>query len=986
MSAAMFNIVIIVVIVVLLIMHKKTWLKSTPTDEDLLKPIEDGFVKEVVASLPTSTPTTSTPSTSTPSTAKVFNKGDTNWKFSDGSSGNLSCWRNWTYKDSTQLTRENISGSVSTSYLLPSEEVDKDGRFWCPVDNATRPLERAQYVDHKPTSTAGIVKNLITKNAGSIIGLAGAIGLGLTEEIIMKSIEKSAKQAFTKASREVGEDLAAKMTRKLYKETAEEINEKLARKVGSKLTKEIEEKAVVKGERSATKMLRQKVTKELEEKVGQSVDDVAKRVFGRSVRKVQSQVAGKAGSKFVFKFNQEVADKAGKELAEAIARKPSVVASKLFVAKGVKTVQNVAARQVTKKLSSLAQSKVLQRVASKFQKELGTMITKTISKSLDNVAKSIASKMAKQYVRSALSVIKPTVLAKAIFRSEAKMFLSFGKLAAKSSDDLAKVALKLTKLGQSLGRVAARAGFKTGVKLASRIARSLKPGPLAIFDMVSMALDMADVGGYNSFLTTDDYNKKIAELEQERKKTMMEELKKGDVYKDVNIQDIEYPIVLDPITAADTSVTDGLLKDKIDLLFELAFIMEPHPCIKKYLDEMNKDLASGALTPEGMSDDAKMAKYNDLLDLDSLAELMVVDNCDKANGVLFVDENGNNRCTYNKTDCAAQFSWPLKADDSDTYTQWIDGKCVLANPEVRRACEQLKASWDTNTNSCVLDRGWCRSVGGSFTNGKCTIPLTQEIAEFIFGTTVTRFFKTMGGIVVNPIADIVGAYINPPSTTVYTGFIRQQIPASTPFNMCVELDNGDTNVPRRVGLSLCNDANQQLFKNNVTQKFTYNNDSGFIFSQTDLVNGQKLCLERPYGIGNKLWANYCNGSQEQKWTYDPTTQYITPRDKPNDRLVVSTASGTDYGIEVGTNPPYAVSKFAFDSMKINTATRSESVNSTVTSMGNAVLDLVDPFGIFRLAFGSTSSTDLSRFNIDKYGTDAKQYAASVDATFNTCGS
>jgi hypothetical protein len=127
---------------------------------------------------------------------------------------------------------------------------------------------------------------------------------------------------------------------------------------------------------------------------------------------------------------------------------------------------------------------------------------------------------------------------------------------------------------------------------------------------------------------------------------------------------------------------------------------------------------------------------------DQVSQVMptVVENASKQ---LCLDNNGNylsdGSCTYkSKADCDASYVWPL--GENDTYAEWSAdrGACISASPAMRLTCDGNNIPYDSTTGICKIDENYCKMKGTEWKDGDCHVSIGQDIAETIFGSTVTR--------------------------------------------------------------------------------------------------------------------------------------------------------------------------------------------------------------------------------------------------------
>jgi hypothetical protein len=861
---------------------------------------------------PVTTPTNPAPIPAKPPTTpsrKKFYEGNVNWKFVDeSSSGNLDCWKGWDFVGVDGNVTP-IDKVVSTRVLFPSSEArdafpsDIPPKKWCATTSPQPPSVRT----YSPAKTNII--QMVKDNVDQIIGLAGGIGLGLTEELVTRIIERGAKKA--------AEKVAGKLATEASEDAVLKAGKTLGKKFETKVLTKLQQKSLVQAESKLSTTARRQALNQLE-------DGLMKKLRGRAAKEVEEKIASEALSKLTKEMNQVALDKAGGVVIKSMSGKTTKLISSRISMKLLLTQQDLMARIAAVKLAksqldlSIVRSaksirtaftaKVSAKIATDLKMIIKSTVTNTIRYALDSLTTAASLRAAKSILRSALNAVKSVLTAKVFFRAQAKMYLAIGKSLTGMSDNIAKLSLKLTGLGSKLAADAMRLGFRGSLKTALKFAKSMRPGPMAIFDMVSMAMDLADVGGFQGFMSTDDYNKEVANSNDSFKATVIAELKKSEPYKDQpNFESsLLYPIVLDPTTELPDNNTKDIITKKVDMLFEMAKVYDPHPCIKGFLDKINSDLAAGVLAVDNMSDNSVMDPYMALIDLDSVVNIVDTERCATAGGQQWLDEGGNKRCTYTKSKCMAKYSWPMKqtpeatsSGDNDTndqiYTSWQAERCVIGNPEIRTMCEKMGATWNADSDSCNMDRQWCLTKGGEFnsTTGNCKVPLTQKAVEAIFGTSVTRLTKQLGNMTVRPAVDLFTVLLDPMSvdgTTVtsYQGSIRSGVDNQK----CLDVGNGGNIVfPSKVQLYDCNGTDPQQFE--------WSPVSQYIRAAKTTSNGKSVCLENPYGRGGAVWAVECNGEAQQKWVVDNDEKTIRSAvDTDNyymDHNYASTSNGTLIG-------------------------------------------------------------------------------------------
>jgi hypothetical protein len=308
----------------------------------------------------------------------------------------------------------------------------------------------------------------------------------------------------------------------------------------------------------------------------------------------------------------------------------------------------------------------------------------------------------------------------------------------------------LARLGAKAGqRMAIDVGTTIGTRMATKAAISASAGPgapfvqatLLVFDVLSIGLDLGDAGGYNRMATREMYDKIKAEVDAEMKKAFEAE---GGVW----------PSVVGPLDALDSAETTSRTTTEVQKILS-ADTDEPHPLVQPMLRKIAEDAKSGKFKPEDAEDDAKLAPYIALIDMDQVhaeAEQRV---CSAAGGRMVDVGNGAGpQCSYpTEAACAGSFPWPMPEGSTQTYAEYRRdlangaGACVVASYALRQTCEGIEVPYDTATGTCKIDAEYCMRKGANWAiNPKtnqmdCVIDKGQDIAEIMFGTTVVRGLK-----------------------------------------------------------------------------------------------------------------------------------------------------------------------------------------------------------------------------------------------------
>lgn len=874
---------------------------------------------------------------------KRFNQGDANWKFIDISpNGNLDCWNEWIHSNGKTYKK-----SISTNVAKPNNSILSDGRYWCPVDRVQPPSSQMQ---DKPTNMSSKIKD----NIGSIIGLAGAVGIGLTEELILKSMRKSTQEAaelaLRKTASEASDRLLAeagdKFVNNLQKNITKNLDDLLSNQAYKKLSANAKKEALEKTYASLVDTVQKKLSAELNEKL-------MKEVLKEAAQKANTSVSKEVGERILIKAQNDLAKELSDKVALKVLQSQQDVLAKIAATRLALDNLDGGFKLAGRKILDRMLMRTNARIQNEISNTISTTIMSTIANSTDNIFRSMTAKITKETVNGLVTRSVTVISAKVFFRSQAAKFMGILKSVRGAYDDMVKMTVMVTQLGTKMGRNAFRGALSKSLKKAFNYARSIRPGPMALFDIVSFALDMADVGGYAGFMTTEDYEKAVNEANIKFRAAIMEEMKKSEMYAEMPDFEskVNYPIVLDPSSDAEPDDVAEDIKEKVELLFALSSTLQPHPAIQKFLDAINNDITNNKFNPS--TDNVE--KYVELIDMDSIQEVVARDTCIKMGGQQWTDSNGDSRCTHTVENCRKLYNWPLK--EGDTYAEWVDDRCVLANPEIRGICDQVGARWEND--KCVLDRRWCHSKGGEFgSDGSCKIPLTQKAVEFIFGTSVTRLSKEVGNQTIRPGVDLANAIATGGKTPVYEGSIR----SGRDRTMCLDIGSGP--YPSRVTLQKCNAGNTQLFRHNPV--------SGEIRAHNISDNGRGICLENPYGKGGRVWSNECNGEVEQSWTYEEANKIIRSRSDPArwamDHNNASTAAGTEINLR-SPNGEHAL--FEMDTKMEKT--EHEFINMRVAGAASNVLMP----GIGGELVNAIASTSMAVFSVLTGVTDALKSLSSI---------
>lgn len=459
-------------------------------------------------------------------------------------------------------------------------------------------------------------------------------------------------------------------------------------------------------------------------------------------------------------------------------------------------------------------------------------------------------------------------------------FKSIGKISKTiaSASKMGDTVLK--KIGTTTAKLGAKTGLKTGSKIMSKVAKFLTPNPLDVLDILSIGLDMADVGGYGEMGTKKMYIEQKKQSDQQFKQLFIDQFKElaKEAGIDFSIDDMMWPIVIDPLSSLPEGSENAQIEAEVSKILSLDEDNK-EPLAQGFINAIFNDLKSGKITIEGISDGTTpLDSYLELLDMEAITLKACNIVCINNNGIVY----DNDKCTLSESDCNKNYNWPL--GENDVYSEFRKDRCVVADPTLRLTCNDAGLDYDHETGICIIDEGYCKSKGADWKFDSkiqqydCNVNIGQDIGEFILGTTITRglkqvfdpqqyescgynVLKTKGGkcIEVNPnnrdrvlLKDCNGGrdqtlFYNPRNKSIS---VRND---NWDYNKCVDVPNGNISPGQGLQTYDCNNTN--------AQKFNY-----YWFDNTlKPDSNKKLCLEDKDGV---LTLNPCNGKNEQKFNFD----------------------------------------------------------------------------------------------------------------------
>jgi len=190
--------------------------------------------------------------------------------------------------------------------------------------------------------------------------------------------------------------------------------------------------------------------------------------------------------------------RSGKKLAVYTASK----LSKKFAAK-------VAAGQLGKEGFEKAAKELGEKAAKEAAERAGKEISQeAVEKAGEKAAKAAAKKLSGKVGKEAVEKAGQKIIQKATAKATAKASQAAARMTAKGA--------------VTVGRSAGKAAAKSAAKGLMKLGKSLKPGPMMIFDMASMLADVIDIAGYGSFAPNEENVKTLEGIYYEIQKESIE--------------------------------------------------------------------------------------------------------------------------------------------------------------------------------------------------------------------------------------------------------------------------------------------------------------------------------------------------------------------------------------------------------------------------------------------------------------------------------
>lgn len=294
------------------------------------------------------------------------------------------------------------------------------------------------------------------------------------------------------------------------------------------------------------------------------------------------------------------------------------------------------------------------------------------------------------------------------------------------------------RVAQKAASSAARCGIKTVQKMGTRLAIRLGEmgakeaakaamGPVGwammAFDVLSLGLDMADPGGYDKMQTLDMI------------------YKQRDGLRDKAAAQGGFPFVVGPLTSLSDADSQALFQQVTQ-----DYILTK---LTDYVASLDLTKLTDAQLDTQLS--AQEDTISNYLATDAgFAELFSAACAAKSGKPI-----GSGDCSWpDAGSCNSSYKWPMADNSTDIFTFWTGDQCqASAAQTVRKLCDDNGLDYDFANEVCTLTNKYCLSKGADTTvNEKhnsatdCKIPWNQQIAEALFGTTITRGLKQIFSI------------------------------------------------------------------------------------------------------------------------------------------------------------------------------------------------------------------------------------------------
>lgn len=363
---------------------------------------------------------------------------------------------------------------------------------------------------------------------------------------------------------------------------------------------------------------------------------------------------------------------------------------------------------------------------------------------------------------------------------------SASKVAFKVGTKTATVATK------GIAKMAAKKGINAVTKLGIKsMAKNLALGPFGpaamVFDVLSMGLDQWDPANYNDL-----------EIGTRKHFRDLKNNSEFEIRKTLEESGLFYPAVVGPFDKLYKELGDekfnNLLMGKVSEIMDIG--KSPlHPLMQPFQNAFINDYASGKITDADLeNEEVLFSKYENLIDSTKIFNEAYKMLCVEKDGKFIIRQNEQTKelspqCSYkDRASCENSYKWTpsvgLPEDNQDLYaefrTELLGGSCINYNFAIRQNCEDVGLKYDTAKGDCVVTKEFCNSKGAEWEFNKdlqefdCFINNTQQLAEVIFGRTITRGVKQGAIAAYNEVDKLLGGGL----TAAFDGIDK----AFGPFN------------------------------------------------------------------------------------------------------------------------------------------------------------------------------------------------------------
>ena len=327
------------------------------------------------------------------------------------------------------------------------------------------------------------------------------------------------------------------------------------------------------------------------------------------------------------------------------------------------------------------------------------------------LGKAVADRSAKRAVESA---------ARATAKDSERLLQGTGtKLGANAAEKAGQAG------ADEAGEKALQTAAEEGTALAGEAEAAADTGPAApfveaaelAFNMFTGAMDGLNLGGFQNATNMAMINSMKSEIDSDVKEALSGS---GD-----------YPLITGPFDTASPDAFQAALTTAITTIYT------------QKIADIQAGWNNGTIPklPATATKDDYTNYFNVNIDMDAVTDAAMSQYCGQLNGTYMKHPTSSNMyCSYTQSQCSAP--WPLQ--NNETYYEWstADKACEIKPSAMRTYCDGLGlgVTYNIQTGVCNLSDQYCGRYGadGGLKNGDCAYSKGEQIAEMIFGTTLTR--------------------------------------------------------------------------------------------------------------------------------------------------------------------------------------------------------------------------------------------------------